>query len=127
MAGLRFLPAFGARGRPRPRQPRPGGALPAAGGACRDNILHRGAPAAPWSRRGSTCSAATRTTRRACARLKALMHDCKVSDAEPTAAYNHVGERDFDDEDEAIARMDELIRLAGRDAIDISVRIKHHG
>lgn len=63
----------------------------------------------------------------ACARLKALMHGCKVSDAEPTAAYDHVGERDFGDEGGAIARMDELIRLAGEDALDISVRIKHRG
>jgi len=63
----------------------------------------------------------------ACARLKALMHDCKVSDAEPTAGHNHVGERDFDDEDEAVARMVELSRLAGEDALDISVRIKYHG
>jgi len=63
----------------------------------------------------------------ACARLKALMHDCKVSDAEPTAGHDYVGERDFDDEDEAITRMIELNRLAGEDAIEISVRIGHHG
>lgn len=63
----------------------------------------------------------------ACGRIKALMHDCKVSDAHPTAAYNHVGERDFSDEDEAVERMDELNRLAGRDAIDISLRVRHHG
>lgn len=62
----------------------------------------------------------------ACERIKALMRDCKVSDAHPTAAYNHVGERDFPDEDEAVARMDELKRLAGRDAIDISLRVKHN-
>jgi len=63
----------------------------------------------------------------ACARLKALMHDCKVSDAGPTAAHDHVGERDFGSANEAIARMDELIELAGEDALDISVRIRHHG
>ena len=63
----------------------------------------------------------------ACERIKALMRDCKVSDAHPTAAYNHVGERDFPTVDDAVDRMDELIRLAGRDAIDISVRVKYHG
>jgi len=63
----------------------------------------------------------------ACARLKALMHDCKVSDAKPTAAYHHVGERDFPTANEALKRMDELNDLAGRDALDISVRIRHHG
>jgi len=63
----------------------------------------------------------------ACERTKALLRDCKVSDAEPTAAYHHVAERDFPDEDAAIDRMVELKRLAGRDVIDISVRIKYHG
>jgi len=63
----------------------------------------------------------------ACERLKALMHDCKVSDAHPTAAYTHIGERGFPSADDAIDRMDELKRLAGRDAIDISVRVKYHG
>jgi len=63
----------------------------------------------------------------ACERLKALMHDCKVSDAGPAAEYDYVGERDFGDEDEAMARMDELTRLAGDDALDMSVRIKHMG
>jgi len=62
----------------------------------------------------------------ACARLKALMRDCKVSDAKPTAAYNHVGERRFDSVNDALRRMDELNELAGRDAVDISVRIKYH-
>jgi len=62
----------------------------------------------------------------ACARLKALMHDCKVSDAEPAAGHN-VGERDFGDEGEAVARMVELNRLAGEDALEISVRIKRRG
>ncbi len=62
----------------------------------------------------------------ACERLKALMHDCKVYDAEPTAAYNHVGERSFDSVNDALKRMDELNELAGRDAIKISARIKYH-
>jgi len=55
------------------------------------------------------------------------MHDCKVTDAKPTAAYHHVGERDFPDADAAVRRMVELKRLAGRDVIDISVRVKFHG
>ncbi len=63
----------------------------------------------------------------ACARIKALMHDCKVSDAGPTAAYDHVGERSFDSVDDALRRMRDLNRLAGKDALDISVRIKYHG
>jgi len=62
----------------------------------------------------------------ACARIKALMHDCKVSDADPTAAYDHVGERSFDSVNDALQRMRDLNRLAGRDALDISVRIKYH-
>ncbi len=65
--------------------------------------------------------------REACERTRALMHDCKVTDAKPTAAYHHVGERDFPDEDAAVRRMVELKRLAGRDVIDISVRVKFHG
>jgi len=63
----------------------------------------------------------------ACERTRALMHDCKVYDAEPTAAYHHVGERDFATTDDALRRMDELNRLAGRDVIKISARIKYHG
>lgn len=63
----------------------------------------------------------------ACERTRALMHDCKVSDAEPTAAYHHVGERRFDTANDALRRMRELNRLAGRDAMDISVRINHYG
>jgi len=54
------------------------------------------------------------------------MRDCKVSDAGPTAAYHHVGERRFESVNEALRRMDELNGLAGRDAVDISVRIKYH-
>ena len=65
--------------------------------------------------------------REACERTKALMHDCKVYDAEPTAAYHHVGERDFETVNDALRRMDELNELAGRDVIKISARIKYHG
>ncbi len=60
----------------------------------------------------------------ACARIKALMHDCKVSDASPYAAYNHVGEREFPSAAAAVGRMLELKELAGRDVIDISVRVE---
>jgi len=63
----------------------------------------------------------------ACERTRALLHDCKVSDAKPTAAYHHVAERDFATTNEALKRMRELNRLAGRDVLDISVRIKYHG
>ena len=62
----------------------------------------------------------------ACERTRALMHDCKVYDAEPTAAYHHIGERDFETANEALLRMDELNELAGRDVIKISARIRHH-
>jgi len=63
----------------------------------------------------------------ACERTKALMRDCKVSDAAPTAAYHHVGERRFEGVNEALRRMDELNELAGRDVIKISARIEHYG
>ncbi len=55
------------------------------------------------------------------------MRDCKVSDAGPTAAYHHVGERRFESVNEALRRMDELNGLAGRDVIKISARIEHYG
>jgi len=45
----------------------------------------------------------------------------------PTVACHHVGERDFATTDDALRRMDELNRLAGRDVIKISARIKYHG
>ncbi len=60
----------------------------------------------------------------ACARIKTLMHDCKVSDASPYAAYHHIGEREVASADDAVARMDELIELAGRDVSNISVRVE---
>jgi len=63
----------------------------------------------------------------ACGRTRALLHDCKVSDAKPAAVYHHVGERDFATANEALERMRELNRLAGRDVPGISVRIRYHG
>lgn len=51
------------------------------------------------------------------------MHDCRVRDSPPNEAHNHTGEREFATADDAVERMDELIRLAGRDVLNIRVRV----
>jgi len=60
----------------------------------------------------------------ACERTKALMRDCRVSDSPHNAAHNHTGEREFETADDAVERMDELIRLAGHDVLDIKVKVE---
>lgn len=60
----------------------------------------------------------------ACRRVRSLMHDCIVADAEPGAPYHHTGFRVFSSTDDATRRMMELIKEAGADASRIRVWVE---
>jgi len=60
----------------------------------------------------------------ACRRIRSLMHDCIVADAEPSAPYDHTGFRVFSTTDDALRRLEELEREAGQDATRIRVWVE---